>query len=65
MTESSITLLLQHTSDEVRALDRQLEQSQRMSKGTNDSATSARLDQLTSDLRRDKADQQKRDDEKK
>ena len=53
------------TSDELCALDRQLEQSRRMSKNANDPATSARLAQLTSDLMRDKIDQQKRDDEKK
>jgi hypothetical protein len=57
--------LLQYTSDELRALDRQLEQSRRMSKNANDPVTSDRLDQLTSDLMRDKIDQQKRDDEKK
>ena len=56
---------LQHTSDEVRAFDRQLEQSRRMSNGANDPAAWARLDQLTSDLMRDRADQQKRDDDKK
>jgi hypothetical protein len=57
--------LLKHRSDEVRAFDRQLEQSRRMSKGTIDAAASARFDQLTSDLTRDRADQQKRDDDNK
>jgi hypothetical protein len=57
--------LLKHTSDEVRAFDRQIEQSQRMSKGAIDAVASARFDQLTSDLAQDRADQQKRDDERK
>jgi hypothetical protein len=57
--------LLKHTSDEVRALDRQLEQSRHMSKSIIDSVASARFDQLTNDLTRERADQQKRDDEKK
>jgi hypothetical protein len=57
--------LIKHnqTSNEVRAFERQLEQSRRMSKGAIDSVASARFDQLTSDLTRDKADQQRRDDE--
>jgi hypothetical protein len=58
--------LLKHnlTSDEVRAFDRQLEQSRRMSKDSIDAVASARFDQLTSDLARNRDDQQKRDDEK-
>jgi len=57
--------LLKHTSDEVRAFDRQLEQSRRMSKGAIDALASARFDQLTNDLTRDRDDQQKRDDDQK
>jgi hypothetical protein len=56
--------LLKHASDEVRAFDRQLEQSRHMSKSAIDAVASARFDQLTSDLTRDRADRQKRDDEK-
>jgi hypothetical protein len=58
--------LLKHNdaSNEVRAFDRQLDESRRMSKGAIDAVASARFDQLTSDLARDRADQQKRDDEK-
>jgi hypothetical protein len=55
---------LQFTSDEFRALDRQLVQSRRMSERGDDPATSARLDKLSTDLVQEKIDQQKLDDEK-
>jgi hypothetical protein len=57
--------LLKHTPDEPKSFDRQLRQSRRMLKGAIDAVASARFDQLTDDLTRDRADQQKRDDEKK
>ena len=60
-----LVILLQHSSDEFRALDRQLKQSRRMSKGEKDPTTSARLDKLTIDPMQEKIEQQKRDDEKK
>jgi len=59
-----LVVVLQHTSNEIRAFDRQIGESQRMSKGANDDATSARMDKLTSDLEQEKDDQQKRDDER-
>ncbi len=59
-----LVVVLQHTSNEVRALERQIDQSQRMSKGAKDDTGSARMDKLTSDLRQEKDEQQKRDDEK-
>lgn len=59
-----LVVVLQHTSNEVRALERQIDQSRRMSKGAKDDAGSARMDKLTSDLRQEKDEQQKRDDEK-
>jgi hypothetical protein len=59
-----LVVVLQHTSNEVRAYERQIDQSQRMSKGAKDDAGSARMDKLTSDLRQEKDKQQKLDDEK-
>ena len=59
-----LVVLLQHTSNEIRAFDRQIDESERMSKGANDDATSARMNKLTSDLKEEKDEQQKRDDEK-
>jgi hypothetical protein len=59
-----LVIRLQHTSDEFRALDRQLDESLRMSKGEKDATTSARLHKLTNDLMLQRTDQQKRDHEK-
>jgi hypothetical protein len=59
-----LVIVLQHTSDEVRALNRQIDESVRMSKNASDAAGSARMDKLTSDLRLERDAQQKRDDEK-
>jgi hypothetical protein len=59
-----LVVVLQYTSNEVRAFERQIYQSQHMSKGAKDEAASARMDKLTSDLRQEKDEQQKRDDEK-
>jgi hypothetical protein len=59
-----LVIRLQFTSDEFRALDRQLKQSRRMSKGEKDPTISARLNKLSSDLVQEKKDQQKLDDEK-
>jgi hypothetical protein len=56
---------LQHTSNEVRAFDRQIVESQRMSKDATDEAGSMRMDKLTSDLEQERNEQQKLDDEKK
>ena len=60
-----LVVILQHTSNEVRAFDRQIGESERMSKDADDTAGSARMDRLTSDLRQEKREQQKRDDAKK
>jgi hypothetical protein len=59
-----LVVVLQHTSNEVRAFERQIDQSQRMSKNADDDAASARMDRLTGDLQRERDDQQKRDDKK-
>jgi len=59
-----LVVVLQHTSDEVRAFARQIGEARRMSKGASDDATSARMDKLTRDLEQDKDEQQKLDDEK-
>lgn len=58
------SIVLQHTSDEVRALNRQIDESERMSKNASGAAGSERMDKLTSDLRLEKDAQQRRDDEK-
>jgi hypothetical protein len=42
-----LVIVLQHTSNEVRAFERQIDQSQRMSKDAKDDAASARIDKLT------------------
>jgi hypothetical protein len=60
-----LVVVLQHTSDEVRAFDRQIDESQRMSNNATDDATSTRMDKLTDDLEQERDEQQKRDDEKK
>jgi hypothetical protein len=51
-------------SSEVHALNRQIDESQRMSKAAKDDATSERIDKLTSDLQRETVEQQRRDDGK-
>ncbi|GIQ74908.1 hypothetical protein [Bradyrhizobium sp. RD5-C2] len=61
-----LVVILRHQhllSSEVHALNRQINESQRMSKRAEDLATSERMDRLTSDLQQEKRDQQKRDDE--
>jgi hypothetical protein len=59
-----LVIVLQHTSNQVRAYDRQIGQSRRMSSDAKDEATSARMDKLTSDLEQERDDQQKLDDDK-
>ena len=54
-----------HTSNEVRAFERQMEQSRQMSRNAVDAVSLARFDKLTSDLTQDRDDQQKRDDDEK
>lgn len=61
---SRLVVVLQHTSDEVRALERQIGESERMSEGASDDAASARMDQLTIDLKQERDEQQKSDDAK-
>jgi hypothetical protein len=60
-----LVVVLQHTSDEVRAFDRQIDESQRMSKQAADDVTAARMDKLTGDLEQERDEQQKRDEEEK
>lgn len=59
-----LVVVFQHTSDEVRAYDRQIGQSQRMSDDATDDAVSARMDKLTADLTQERDEQQKNDDTK-
>ncbi len=59
-----LVVVLQHTSNEVRAFDRQIDESQRMSKAAKGDVATARMDKLTSDLEQEKDDQQKLDDNK-
>jgi hypothetical protein len=59
-----LVVVLQHTSNEIRAFDRQIGESQRMSKDATDDATSVRMVKLTSDLEQEKDQQKKRDDER-
>jgi hypothetical protein len=58
-----LVIVLQYTSNEVRAFERQIDQSKRMSIEAADDATSARMDKLTSDLQKEKDEQQKRDEQ--
>jgi hypothetical protein len=59
-----LIVVLQHTSNEVRAFDRQIDESQRMSKDAKGEDATARMDKLTRDLEQERDEQQKRDDEK-
>jgi hypothetical protein len=45
-----LVAILQHSSNEIRAFDRQIRESKRMSKDATDDATSVRMDRLTRDL---------------
>jgi hypothetical protein len=55
--------VLQHTSDEVRAFDRQISESHRMSKDAADDTAAARVDKLTGKLEQERDEQQRRDNE--
>ena len=61
-----LVVILKHQrqlSDEVKALNRQIDQSQRMSKDAKGEAATARMDRPTDDLTQERDDQQKCDDE--
>jgi hypothetical protein len=59
-----LVVILQHTSNEVRAFERQIGESKRMSKDAANDAASARMDKLIGDLEQERDEQQRRDDEK-